>query len=229
MPRTARTISAGGCYHVLNRGNAGATVFHDHADYQLFLRLASRATERTPLHIFGYCIMPTHFHFVVSPAENDGLARWMHWLATTFAHRYHRRHTSYGRIWQGRFKVFPIQDDAHLTTVLRYVERNALRAELVVRAEHWRWGSLRQRVGGRQHLPLCDPPTPLPADWIERVNEAEFAHEYQAFQRSLKRGSPFGDPAWTEACAVELGLGSALRKRGRPRKGDKNLKSLNSG
>jgi putative transposase len=45
-------------------------------------------------------------------------------------------------VYQGRFKSFPIQDDSHFLTVCRYVERNALRAELVGRAEDWRWGSL---------------------------------------------------------------------------------------
>ena len=33
-----------------------------------------------------------------------------------------------GHLYQGRFKSFPIQDDEHLLTVMRYVERNPLRA-----------------------------------------------------------------------------------------------------
>jgi len=45
-------------------------------------------------------------------------------------------------VWQGRFKAFPLQDDDHLATVLRYVVRNRVRAELVARAEHWKWSSL---------------------------------------------------------------------------------------
>ncbi len=43
---------------------------------------------------------------------------------------------------QQRYKSFPIQDDEHFFVVCRYVERNALRAELVDRVEEWRWGSL---------------------------------------------------------------------------------------
>jgi putative transposase len=35
-----------------------------------------------------------------------------------------------------------VQADDHLLTVLRYVERNALRAGLVARAGHSRWSSL---------------------------------------------------------------------------------------
>ena len=68
--------------------------------------------------------------------------QWAHWLFTTHARRYHRKHGGSGRVWQGRYKAFVIQGDAHLLTVLRYVERNALSANLVRRAEEWEWGSL---------------------------------------------------------------------------------------
>jgi putative transposase len=43
------------------------------------------------------------------------------------------------------FKSFPIQTDEHFLTVARYVERNALRAKLVDRAETWQWSSLWRR------------------------------------------------------------------------------------
>jgi putative transposase len=53
-----------------------------------------------------------------------------------------------GHVYQGRFKSFPIAADEHLLAVLRYVERNPLRAGLVTRAEEWRWGSLYRRTQG---------------------------------------------------------------------------------
>ena len=60
--------------------------------------------------------------------------------------RYHAHyHTSgTGHVYQGRFKSFPIQDDAHFLTVCRYVARNAMQAERTARAEDWRWGSLQR-------------------------------------------------------------------------------------
>ena len=53
-----------------------------------------------------------------------------------------------GHVYQGRFKSFPIANDEHLLAVLRYVERNPLRAGLVKQAEVWRWGSLHRRLNG---------------------------------------------------------------------------------
>ena len=125
------------CYHVLNRGNARATVFHDAGDFSAFVALARKATLRTPVEVFGYCLMPNYFHFVLRPSDDDALAKWMHWLLSTHAHQHPRRHGSVGRIWQGRFKAFPVKDDSYLLTVLRYVERNALRAGLVEGAASW--------------------------------------------------------------------------------------------
>jgi len=54
-------------------------------------------------------------------------------LLTTHASRYNRAYGLKGHVWQGRFHAFPIEQDDHLLTVLRYVERNPLRANLVGR------------------------------------------------------------------------------------------------
>ena len=143
MPRTARASLGGLTYHVLNRGNARAQVFHKPEDYQAFLDMMVQATIRIPMRILAYCLMPNHFHLALWPHLDHDLSRWMHWLLTTHVRRYLRHYRSSGHVWQGRFKAFPIQEDEHLLVVLRYVERNPLRAGLVQRAEDWEWSILR--------------------------------------------------------------------------------------
>jgi putative transposase len=137
----------------------------------------------------------------------------------THVRRWHAHHHTAGTgpVYQGRFKSFPIQEDEHYFTVCRYVERNALRANLVARAEDWRWSSLWHRHHATQ-APLSEGPLPLPADWIERVNEVQTEAELAALRRSVSRGAPFGDASWQERTANALGLQSAFRTRGRPKK-----------
>ncbi len=65
MPRTARASRGGVCYHVMNRGNARANVYHDEADYYGFLELLRTANERRAMRILAYCLMPNHFHLVL--------------------------------------------------------------------------------------------------------------------------------------------------------------------
>src|SRR5262245_21388133 len=116
-----------------------------------------------------------------------------------------------------RFKAFPIQDDENLSTVLRYVERNPLRAELVDRAEHWKWSKL---PGWLADAPLLfrGPPPPRDPAWLKRVNEPLSAADLQRLRDSVAHERPFGSETWTQSIAKDLGLESSLRPRGRPRK-----------
>jgi len=218
MPRTARASKGGVIYHVLNRGNRRAAVFHNETDYSEFERAIGLTCDRLPMPVLAYCLMPNHFHLVLLPHRDGDLSDWMRLLLNIHVRRHHKRHGTDGRIWQGRFKAFPVCPDNHLLRVTRYVERNALRANLVARAEDWRWGSLHWLAYGLRPAILVDGPLDRPDDWLERVNTPETPEELQALRRSTKRGSPFGPEDWVEKAAVELGLEFTMREQGRPRK-----------
>src|SRR5215831_11460817 len=180
MPRPPRQIVKDHCYHVINRGNNQARIFHEHADYAQFVALMKEANERTPLPLIAICLMPNHYHLVARPQSDDQLSRWAQWLFTTHACRYHLKYRTTGHVWGNRFKAFEIQEDAHLLTVLRYVERNALRAGMVARAEDWLWGSLRWRNQDPEQFPLTKSPVPLPPDWTKYVNEVQTSEELKS-------------------------------------------------
>ena len=93
-------------------------MFHKDADYAAFLKLLVQASERLPMRLLGYCLMPNHFHLVVWPFHDGDLSRWMQWLLTSHVRRYHRHYDSSGHVWQGRFKAFPIQQDDHFLKAL---------------------------------------------------------------------------------------------------------------
>jgi putative transposase len=216
MPRTARASRAGFCYHVLNRGNAQRTVFHKQGDFAAFVKLLGQAGERTDLRLLAYCLMPNHFHLVLWPRRDGDLSDYMMWLLTAHVRRYHQHYHSSGHVWQGRFRAFPIQDDDHLLTVLRYVERNPQRADLVERAQDWLWSSAAPL---RADAPRLDPgPVVRPATWLDLVNEPQTELEVERLRESLRRNRPFGEAGWMKRTARRLGLEASLRPRGRPRK-----------
>jgi putative transposase len=218
MPRTARAIVPGHCYHLLNRANKRAQIFHTDEDYSQFLALLARAQERLELPVLALCLMPNHVHMVVQPRSATDLARWTHWVFTTHVRWYHAKYDSTGRVWQGRFKAFPSQDDHHLLTVMRYVERNALRANLVERAEDWRWGSLHWRSAKPPPMKLAESPIPLPSYWRHLVNEPQTEAELEAIRTCVNRQRPFGSGEWVRTRASELDLEASLAPIGRPRK-----------
>ena len=144
MPRSPRADEAGGLYHALNRGNLRADIFKKEADFDAFEEILGEALEIHEVELFSYQLMSNHYHLVLRPLVDGEMSRFMGWLGGTHTMRYHAHyHTSgMGHVYQQRYKSFPIQDDEHFLVVCRYVERNALRAGLVKRAEDWRWGSL---------------------------------------------------------------------------------------
>lgn len=216
-------------YHVLNRANARMTIFDDDADYAAFERVLEEAVERTAMRLLAYCVMPNHWHLVVWPRDDGDLSRFVGWLTLTHTQRWHahRGSAGSGHVYQGRFKSFPVQDDGHFLTVCRYVERNALRANLVSRAEAWRWGSLArwssddpQRRSCYRAL-LSTWPVRRSPNWTEHVNTPLTEQELAAIRRSIDRGVPLGGADWTERAVQRLGLETTVRPRGRPRKAEK--------
>lgn len=168
------------------------------------------------MRVIAYCVLPNHFHLVLWPIEDGDLSTWMQWLLTAHVHGYRAKYRGSGHVWQGRFKAFPIQEDDHLLTVIRYVERNRLRAGLVTRAEEWRWSSLVQWLDPPKMPWLDAGPVPRPASWVEHVQAPQTEGELAALRRSVERGTPYGDMSWMEQTAQLLGLESSINESGRP-------------
>jgi putative transposase len=221
MPRTSRASQGGFLYHVLNRGNARNDVFHKPEDFLAFVNLMREAHDKVRMRLVGYCLLDNHFHLLLWPHEDGDLSRWMQWLMTSHVRRYHRHYNSSGHVWQGRFKAFPIQDDDHYFAVLRYVERNPLRANMVTRSQDWEWSSLKPTARSGPDGLLSEGPVSKRSQWTRFVNGVETEGELASLRRSVVRGTPFGESSWQHATAVRLGLESSMRPRGRPRKPNK--------
>ena len=210
----------------MNRGNGRLTVFADDDDLLAFETVLELAAERFPqVQILAYCLMPNHWHLVVRPTEDGVLSRFVAWVTLTHTKRWHmhRETSGEGHLYQGRFRSFLVQPGKPFVKVCRYVERNALRAGLVARAEDWRWGSLwRWRSGTTEQTRLLsgwpDPPGRRPRGWVERVNRPQSIEELEVIRLSIQRGRPLGDPEWMDFTIKQYGLESTLRSRGGQKK-----------
>lgn len=225
MPRTKRICPAGEVFHVLNRSVARMTLFEKPDDYAAFMQVVEETYQKISLPIFAMSVMPNHWHFVVRPKTDTQLTEFFQRLTVTHTMRWHAHYSTggSGHLYQGRFKSFPIQSDAHLLTVMRYVERNPLRANLVKRAEEWEYGSAWARQQKRSTPEwLAKPKKPsLPHQWRSLVNKPQTEAELSAVRKCITRGTPFGGPKWTSNTAVRLSLESTTRPRGRPKKSEK--------
>ena len=195
-------------------------LFDADRDYLACLKVMRETQARVPIGLLAYCLMPNHFHLVVRPRVDGQLSAFMQWFTATHSKRWHawRRSAGTGAVYQGRFKAFPVQTDRHFLTVCLYVERNALRAGLVGRAEDWPWSSASLPMSWRPTVNLDPWPVPKPSDWLERLNAAPVAGDVNQLRLSLRRGIPYGDSAWVAAAARGLQIPTAPKPAGRPRK-----------
>ena len=206
MPRKRRVAVGGQIYHVLNRAAGRVRLFRRDSDYRAFEQVLTEAQARTGMRILAYCVMPTHWHFLLWPSKNGELRRFVQWLTSTHATRWNaaRNRVGHGAVYQSRYKSIPITSQTHLHCAWRYVERNALRAKLVKRAEDWRWGSLWQRV--HHGVLICEGPCALPVNWTELVNSPQTQAEVDAFRAHVATSTPY-----------QPGSIPSSGKRGRPR------------
>lgn len=224
MSRSHRVAPGGLPFHVLNRAVGRRTVFRSGADYEGFIETVVETLRTRRMRICGYCVMPNHWHMVLWPERDGELSAFLQHLTNLHVKRWKHAHdeVGVGHLYQGRFKSFPIQTTDRFHAVVRYVERNPLRANLVTCAEAWPWSSLGQS-SPVSPIPLSAWPVPGPADrhrdlWIEWVNQPQTESELASVRVSANRGRPYGDDTWAIQIAERLDLGATLRPRGRPRR-----------
>jgi putative transposase len=200
----------------MNRAAGQLILFENDTDYTSFQSLVSQAQQRHHMKIIAYCLMRNHWHFLLWPDTDDAIRSFIHWLCTEHARRWRRAHDSVGRgaVYQGRYRSSAIQNDRHLFTVWRYIERNPLRAGLVERAEAWPWSSLSDSEVPRKSPELARGPLERPDSWVQLVNEPQTTGELRDVREALKQGRPYGECRWARSTTKLIGW----RGHGRPAK-----------
>ena len=209
-------------YHVINRANGRATIFTTAGDYAHFESLLEEAKELLDMRILAYCIMPNHWHLVLYPRNDGDMSAFMHLLTTTHVRQYRVESESIGggHLYQGTYKSFPVEKSEYLSTLIRYVEQNPLRAKLVTRAEDWTYSSLYRRTKGtpKQKKFLAKLPIDLPHQYLKEVNTIYDEDTLEEIRKSVQRGTPYGRERWVEKFVDAHKMESTVRVPGRPRK-----------
>ncbi len=65
MARPLRIEYPGAFYHIINRGNAGESIYADDRDRRKFLDYLETSVKRFTIVIHAYCLMTTHYHLIV--------------------------------------------------------------------------------------------------------------------------------------------------------------------
>ena len=138
MPRKPRLHYPGALYHVIARGNNQQAIFSDRENYVTFLRYLREIKAKKQFHIYAYCLMPNHFHFLIE-VNNTHLSEIMQKLLMRYTIYHNRLHQKRGHLFQGRYKAFLCEKDSYLLELVRYIHLNFVRAKLAVTPGKWEW------------------------------------------------------------------------------------------
>ena len=174
MPRRTRSTQTASYFHVINRSVRRAVLFTQPADYRAFLSILGTAMEQHPVRLISYTLMPDHWHLVVGQTDTATLSRCLHWVTSTHSNRLnrHRQCIDPEPLYQGRLTSSEIPAVGDLVKVCRLVERSALQAGLVRRAQDWPWTSLADRLQAEPCVPMVNAPFLSTRAWVDHVNTA---------------------------------------------------------
>jgi putative transposase len=201
-------------HHVTQRGNRREAVFFSDSDYWFYLDLISAAARASATAIWSYCLMPNHVHFIMVPADEDGLRATFAQAHRRYTGMIHARRRWTGHLWQGRFSSTAM-DEAHLHAAARDVALNPVRAGLTEHAADWPWSSARAHLRKRDDgVVTVAPALERVGDFAAYLAEEEDAEAIAAIRRSRSTGRPVGAKDWLATIEARTRRQLAPAKRG---------------
>lgn len=148
MPRRSRQLSSSGIYHIMLRGINRQAIFEDDADGTRFLEILAEYKMVSNYRVLGYCLMGNHVHLLLL-VEGEPLSTILRRIASKYVYWFNAKYDRVGHLFQERFKSEPVEDEAYLLTVLRYIHRNPIKAGLCSLPEEYGLSSYHDYMGGR--------------------------------------------------------------------------------
>ncbi len=151
MARKPR-IEIPGYYHVVNRGVEQRKIFLDPEDYDFFEELMCKRAQEFSVIIHNFCLMSNHYHILLE-ISSATLSKYMRDLNMKYAIYFNKKYKRSGHLWQGRFQSWYVSDEAYLFALMRYIEQNPLKAEIVDDLAEYPYSSYSYFVQGS--IPKC--------------------------------------------------------------------------
>ena len=143
MPRQARKHSESGIYHTMLRGINQQEIFEDEEDNQKFLQILKECKAISEFKLLAYCLMGNHIHLLIK-IENESLDQVFKRICGRFVYWYNTKYQRVGHLLQDRFKSEPVENDAYLLTVIRYIHQNPVKAGVSKKPEDYPYSSWRE-------------------------------------------------------------------------------------
>ena len=205
MPRTARTLSESGIYHVMLRGINREKIFRDEEDFRVFLGVLAKFKSISQYELFSYCLMENHVHLLIRP-NTETLDKVFRRIGASFVYWYNMKYDRVGHLFQDRFRSEPVETDAYFLGALRYILRNPVKAGLCVSPEEYPYSSAKEYILGQSGI----SDTSIAMELVDRDALITFFHEKnqdEFLEDTEKRRTGITDTVASTRIDAKLGNG----------------------
>jgi putative transposase len=141
-------LVSGEYYHIYNRGNSKQKIFLDQEDYFRFMGLLYACNQKDNLKvgnlnkgqtlydierneslvdIGAYCLMPNHFHLLLTQSEDKNISNFMQKLSTSYSMYFNKKYNRTGGLFEGKFKSQYVNEDRYLKYLFSYIHLNPVK------------------------------------------------------------------------------------------------------
>ena len=180
-------LALGEYFHVYNRGNSKQKVFFDTRDYKRFMTLlyVSNSVESFKLHLINdpyadfergeqlvsigaYCLMPNHFHLLLTPLQENGISQFMKKVSTGYVMYFNKKYERTGALFEGKYKAQHATSDEYLKYLFSYIHLNPVK----LMQSDWKESGIHDREAALAYLEKYKHSSFQDYDSVERIESA---------------------------------------------------------
>jgi len=206
MPSRKVILATGETYHIFNRSLRQVPIFTNKREFSLFLMTTRYYLQVNPpakfsiyrgqrdkyevdltktlVKIVAYCLMPNHFHFILTQLKDKGIKTFIHRLTCSYSHYFNIKHDQKGSVFESKFKAVRVENQEQLVHLSRYIHLNPVTDFLVEDPEEYYHSSYKIYLK-KINSDFVDPSDVL-TDYKSTETYKKFVLDQKDYQRELK-------------------------------------------
>ena len=207
MPKRKTILATGETYHIFNRSLQHVPIFSTKTEFEQFLVAARYYLQKNPpvklsyyrqqpdrykldfnktvVRLSAHCLMPSHFHLLLTQLEDEGIKKYIHKVATSYSRYFNTKHERKGPLFESKFKAVRIESHEQLVHLSRYIHLNPVTAYLVEDPEDYQYSSYNIYLG-KKKSDFVDPSDVL-ANFSTPQKYKKLVLDQKDYQKELDR------------------------------------------
>jgi putative transposase len=176
--------------------------------------------------------MTNHVHLLVTPEFGHSISKVFQSVGRRYVQYFNSRYGRSGTLWEGRYRATVVDSERYLLTLMRYIELNPVRADMVAHLRDYPWSSYRYNAFGEsgantdwliphdKYLRLARNPVDRRGAYRHLFRGAISKNNLQEIRECTHKGWALGDERFREQIEAQGRRRATSKGVGRPRNDD---------